>query len=103
MGQEQTKITVDDVRKETIFSWYNCNPMYALKAAYHLRDLGVSNWENPLPFDEQAMNATYYRPGKEYHFFCKDQQTRVLEKMTDSLEFETWLEWLLKNMTAVCS
>eukprot|EP00928_Gymnodinium_smaydae_P089833 TRINITY_DN7372_c0_g3_i1.p1 TRINITY_DN7372_c0_g3~~TRINITY_DN7372_c0_g3_i1.p1 ORF type:complete len:1087 (+),score=170.82 TRINITY_DN7372_c0_g3_i1:32-3292(+) len=92
--EEVSGMTVDDVRRECIFSWYNCNPVYILKAAHKLK-YASDVWDNPLPYDDKQIEPIYYMPGKEYLFFPREMQPRILDKLRDSLEFETYLESFL--------
>jgi len=93
-----------DCKNSWIFTWFNCNPIFTLKCAYHVQDNAGKTkpaWKDthPLASGGNPDIVRYYRPGKEYLFMSKDTQelvNRGLNRYSGSWsEPETWLEAIL--------
>ncbi|CAE8597104.1 unnamed protein product, partial [Polarella glacialis] len=90
-------ITVDEVSLRKIYSWYNCNPVFALKCAYFYEEKHLDH-PTTIPVKAVVEGAKrgpvchYFQIGKQYLFFKKEHQNLIRKAPDNSLEFETWLE-----------
>ncbi|CAJ1411104.1 unnamed protein product [Effrenium voratum] len=82
--------TVEDVMRQVPYSWYNCNPAFVLKCAY-FKDIDPDS-RRLLCRDGAEAEALLYRRGKEYLFLSQEKQKKVMEKLNNALEVETYLE-----------
>jgi len=88
-----------DTKSRWIFTWFNCNPVYAVKCLHYIQTPDgktPATWDNPLACGENGDEVRYYRTGKEHLHFSKDKQKKIRAKLHDWLEFETYLEWVLR-------
>mmetsp|Transcript_30165 Transcript_30165/g.76626 ORF Transcript_30165/g.76626 Transcript_30165/m.76626 type:complete len:472 (-) Transcript_30165:82-1497(-) len=96
-ANEEARITYEDVKADTLYSWFNCNPVYVLKCAYYFLDEhGEANEErrnhHPIACGEDPRQVRFYEVGKEYLFVTADKQAFVESDLHDNLEIETHLE-----------
>merc|ERR1712217_367435 len=112
-----TKATVEETKRNTLYSWLNCNPVYVLKCKYWVLDedgyeIAVEGEDDtrrkshPLACGEDPLEVRFFEVGKQYLFFKPGRLSLVYQGgYQDSLEFETWFEWILDGMgtmTALC-
>eukprot|EP00931_Biecheleriopsis_adriatica_P030308 TRINITY_DN17876_c0_g1_i1.p1 TRINITY_DN17876_c0_g1~~TRINITY_DN17876_c0_g1_i1.p1 ORF type:complete len:436 (+),score=58.21 TRINITY_DN17876_c0_g1_i1:220-1527(+) len=100
------KVTVDDVEKRLIHSWYNCNPILVLKAQYcwERSKLGAQSVAHPRPLEANGV-CLLYQHGKEYVYMTKHMQEIVNNHAYSTFEFESWCELLflgLSQMESLC-
>ncbi|CAE7858159.1 gpmB [Symbiodinium microadriaticum] len=96
-----------DCKREWIFSWFNCNPVFTLKCLYYLpkflqdAELGKVKekllkkkdiWGHPIACGDDEDVVRYFKPGKEFLHFSPEKQKSIREgDFQDWLEFETYL------------
>jgi len=83
--------TVEEVMEKKPYTWYNCNPVYVLKCAYS-EDVQRPDWSNPKSSRTEDEEALLYTRGKEYLYMQQHQQELIMRRLSDRLEFETYLE-----------
>ncbi|CAE7251111.1 gpmB [Symbiodinium natans] len=104
-------------KKDWIFSWFNCNPVFTVKCLHYLpklledTELGkvetqvvgkAAMWDHPLACGDDPNEVRYYSPGKEYLHFSPEKQKKMQEgDFHDWLEFESYLE-ALGHMADLC-
>ncbi|CAE7720167.1 gpmB [Symbiodinium sp. CCMP2592] len=97
-------------KKDWIFSWFNCNPVFTVKCLHYLpkllQDSEVAQaasaildkatcWGHPIACGDDPNEVRYYSPGKEYLHFSPEKQKKIQElDLHDWLEFESYLETL---------
>ncbi|CAE7880300.1 SCN10A [Symbiodinium sp. KB8] len=97
-------------KKDWIFSWFNCNPVFTVKCLHYLPKLlqdsevaqdasaildKASCWGHPIACGDDPNEVRYYSPGKEYLHFGPEKQKKIQElDLHDWLEFESYLEAL---------
>jgi len=84
---------VEHAQADTIYSWFNCNPVYTLKQAW-------LNSADVLEEEAQREGAQLFEVGKEYLFFPVDKEVLLEESQDDCLEFETYVD---AAVTALCT
>jgi len=96
-----------ECKREWIFSWFNCNPVFTLKCLYYLpkflqdTELGKVKekllkkkdvWGHPIACGDDEDVVRYFKPGKEFLHFAPEKQKSIREgDFQDWLEFETYL------------
>ncbi|CAE6926073.1 gpmB [Symbiodinium sp. CCMP2592] len=96
-----------ECKREWIFSWFNCNPVFTLKCLYYLpkflqdSELGKVKekllkkkdvWGHPIACGDDEDVVRYFKPGKEFLHFSPEKQKSIREgDFQDWLEFETYL------------
>jgi hypothetical protein len=121
-----TKATVEETKRNTVYSWLNTNPIYVLKCEYWFldaegQDIPLDNdtgctiaehqqelpeadrfkitrrRQHPLACGEDPMEVRFFEVGKQYLFLRPERQHLVYEGgYKDRLEFETWFERILE-------
>lgn len=101
---------VEEVKKSTLYTWFNCNPVYALKCKHLIVQGNESQWnraakvfhgrkfDNPIASGFDGVSVRYFEIGKEYLFFHKDKQPGIHDVKGDPLEFETYLDPLVRHI-----
>lgn len=97
--------TLADCKVRWCFTWFNCNPIFALKCLYYLQDENrktQEEWKHPLACGEDENDVRFYRFGKEYLFLSKEKQKYVTSNLKNYMEPESllwaifgWLDQLL--------
>eukprot|EP00930_Biecheleria_cincta_P023955 TRINITY_DN17219_c0_g1_i1.p1 TRINITY_DN17219_c0_g1~~TRINITY_DN17219_c0_g1_i1.p1 ORF type:complete len:1084 (-),score=132.54 TRINITY_DN17219_c0_g1_i1:296-3262(-) len=98
VAPESNNVTVDDVFRHKTYSWYNCNPVYVLKCAYFSKAVAG----NPtICSEESADDVVPFQLGKQYLFMSKKKQEKIMQRLDDVLEFETYFELILAFLSAL--
>lgn len=90
--ESDTPCTFQECKDNWIFSWFNCNPMYALKCLYVIK-YRETVWDHPWASGSEPTEVRFYSPGREYlHLSVKNFKKAMEGDISDALEFETWFE-----------
>eukprot|EP00930_Biecheleria_cincta_P019863 TRINITY_DN15066_c0_g1_i3.p1 TRINITY_DN15066_c0_g1~~TRINITY_DN15066_c0_g1_i3.p1 ORF type:complete len:768 (-),score=115.56 TRINITY_DN15066_c0_g1_i3:131-2434(-) len=96
--------TLADCKARWCFSWFNCNPIFALKCMYYVQDENGktrADWKHPLACGEDPNLPRFYRFGKEYLFLSKEKQKYVNANLRSYTEPDTLLEALFAFLDKV--
>lgn len=94
-------VSYDDARKETLYSWFNVNPIFVLKCHFCPELVGDHVMATGL-HDERVC---LFEVGKEYLLLEKRDQTKALQRaaVTDWWEIETYLDAVFGFLEYICS
>mmetsp|Transcript_171219 Transcript_171219/g.548937 ORF Transcript_171219/g.548937 Transcript_171219/m.548937 type:complete len:206 (+) Transcript_171219:2943-3560(+) len=82
------------VKDNTLYTWFNCNPVYTLKCKYYIQDLPPAErkaFDNPIASGCSG-EVRFFEIGKEYLFLPPAKFERMEEVQDDWMEFETYLD-----------
>jgi len=82
------------VKENTLYTWFNCNPVYTLKCKYYIQDLPPAArkaFDNPIASGCSG-EVRFFEIGKEYLFLPPAKFERMEEVQDDWMEFETYLD-----------
>jgi len=93
--------TVEELKKTSVYSWLNTNPMFVLKCKYYFqdkdgKDIPDRRKDHPIACGEDQGQVRFYEVGKEYLFIKPERQELVHQHLSDSFEFETWFDLMLQ-------
>jgi len=97
---QNRSLTYEQVQEDSIYSWLNCNPVFVLKCRYYFQEtdgIPISDRVDGHPLsvgkEEQVL---FFEVGKQFLFLTKKQREYLFAKnVVNSLEFETWYEYIL--------
>lgn len=87
-------VTYDEARKDTIYSWFNTNPVYVLKSHYCPDLLG----KHVRASGRNSQGVCYFQVGKEYQCIPKEHQKDAIERAGKLCCSE--IEWFLDKFLA---
>jgi len=91
--------SVEEVKETTLYSWFNCNPVYVLKCKHYIQDIDPDreHFLNPIASGHDGKSVRFFEVGKEFLFLPDDKQTEdsIEIAQDDKLEFETYLDALV--------
>eukprot|EP00931_Biecheleriopsis_adriatica_P075260 TRINITY_DN49172_c0_g1_i1.p1 TRINITY_DN49172_c0_g1~~TRINITY_DN49172_c0_g1_i1.p1 ORF type:complete len:1148 (-),score=161.33 TRINITY_DN49172_c0_g1_i1:8-3451(-) len=97
-----THFTIEDMKEDKLYTYVNCNPIYALKCFHYFRDDKTNEFipsrqkGHPIACGSIQSRVAYYEIGKEYLLMTPERAHLVCKGHRGIFEFETWLEELLR-------
>jgi len=99
--EDNLEVPIEDLKKETVYSWFNCNPVYVLKCKYFFqdkdgKDLPDRRKGHPLACGEDSSQVRFFEIGRQHLFIKPERQRLVHVHENDITEFETWFELVVR-------
>lgn len=104
---EESAPTLDQVSGDTLYNWYNCNPVYVLKCEYYFKtedghDIPKLRNGHPVACGSDESAVCFFEIGKEHCLLRPQEQALANRGLYSSLEFETHLERLFHLVQFRC-
>merc|ERR1711963_771649 len=94
--EDHIQQTIEETKRHRIYSWFSCNPVYALKCKYYFLDKdGFDTGKrkgHPLACGEDTNEDLFFEIGKQYLFTRPDRHFLLYKEPKNVLEYEYYFE-----------
>jgi len=99
--QDRRDPHISETKAQTLYSWFNCNPVYTLKCKHYIQHMSAEErekFDNPLASGHNEDTVRFFEVGKEFLFMPTEYSDKVHAMQNDQLEFETYLDAMVMAM-----